>query len=96
MTTMSWFLVWALIYLVVGIVLKNHTRIETVQFKDYSTRFIIFYIIPLGGVLFFVVSNVVYVLTMIISEMIFGNLAMSSDSFFKDLQWPEYPKRPSS
>ena len=96
MTTMSWFLVWALIYLVVGIVLKNHTRIGTLQFKDHSTRFIIFYIIPLGGVFFYAISSMVYFLVMVISEIIFGTYAMGPDSFFKDPQWPEYPKRPSN
>ncbi len=93
MTDVSWFLVWVLIYLVVGIILKNHTRIGTVQFKDHSTRFIIFYVIPLGGVLFFVISNSIYFIAMVASEIIFGTHAMGPDSFFKDPQWPEYPKK---
>ena len=91
MTTMSWFLVWVLVYLVVGIVLKNHTRIGTVQFKDFSTRFIIFYIFPLSGVFIYMLGNAIYYLFMIVSEVIFGFQATAPGKFFKEPNWTEYP-----
>jgi len=85
-----------LVYLIVGLILKNHTKIGTVQFKNYSTRFVIFYIIPLGGLLFYMVAGIIYFFLMAVSEVIFGigasDSVMGLNDFFKDPELPKYPR----
>ncbi len=80
-----------MIYLVIGIVLKNHTKIGTVQFKDHDTKFIFFYVIPLGGLAFYLVSNLVYCLIMSVSSLIFLD-SLRRGNFFPLPDLPEYPK----
>lgn len=95
MTTMCWWLVGILVYLIVGLILKNHTKIGTVQFKDYSIRFVFFYIIPLGGLAFYLISCAVYELIMVASDIIFMNIggnAIDPNDFFVMPKMPKYPQ----
>ncbi len=97
MTTASWILLGIVIYLIVGIILKNHTRIGTVQFKNYGARFIFLYSIPLGGLLFYWISNCLYIGMMIISCVIFRNAIETREDERVDnglFPFPKFPKYP--
>ena len=96
MTTVNRILLGVVVYLVVGIILKNHTRIGTVQFKDHSTRFVFFYILPLGGLAFYVVGIFVYFFIMYASSLVFGQYDTSwidEGKFFPEPNLPEYPPK---
>lgn len=80
--TAGWFWFYVAAYLIVGIILKNNTKIGTVQFKEYGTRFVFFYAIPLGGLLFYVVTNLIYILVMFGSTLIFDIPAIDRGNFF--------------
>ncbi len=94
MTTLSWFLVGALIYLFVGVILKLHTRIGTVVFADYGIRFVLFYAIPLGGLFVYMLGTWVYVMMLLIADLFFFNsspdTAIDCSKLFPEPIFPDF------
>ena len=91
MTNVAWFLLGLVVYLVIGVVLKNHTKIGTVKFKNFSTRFIVFYIFPLAGLVVYVVGMTVYTFMMAVAELVFDSDSAGPGGLFPEPPGPKYP-----